>query len=361
LTAVSRVVCLCLMASHLEQRNHKWRRNAKKELEKYAVDYDSILRNIPESERELSPESSTYKGKDHKRFRTYSLRSCRPDQAHEVPDNEDEEPDASDKPTRPSKRDLKTSQKGGKKVKQSSNSKQSNSRGTQRQYCTQKCLLGMVKGLEVDESCANAPLHPRSGIYHAIDQRDFLRLIKDQLTEDLDHNFEPLGLQGARGALFQITLLSHGYVFVGKGTVQAFVPDLLHEGSIYQHLTALQGTAVPVYLGRILHLLLMSWGGPDADEVLKEDAMLQKEIQRTVAEVRGRGIDQDDERMANMLWNREVGRVMLIDFERAKFIGRRSQGSHTVQARALQERSPNKKRKMEEPLGGRIRSQALRV
>ncbi len=118
-------------------------------------------------------------------------------------------------------------------------------------------------------------LHRKHGGRHAINQREFLDLVQKQLAEDLNHNCEPLGLQGARGALFKVTLTSHGYVFVGKGTVQAFVPDLRHEGEIYQQITKLQGVLVPVYLGsidlaewyylnlgvRILHMLLMSWGG----------------------------------------------------------------------------------------------------
>ena len=106
---------------------------------------------------------------------------------------------------------------------------------------------------------------------------------------------------------------------------------------MYRRLAKLQGTAVPVYLGnidltewyyldvgvRILHMLLMSWGGElaDEDKSVKGWQGLQREIRRTVAEVRSAGVDQSDERPPNMLWNRERKRVMLIDFERAKYIG----------------------------------------
>lgn len=54
-----------------------------------------------------------------------------------------------------------------------------------------------------------------------------------------------------RGALFQITLASHRYVFVGKGTVEAFQSDLLHEGQIYKLLRRVRGSATPVCLGNI--------------------------------------------------------------------------------------------------------------
>jgi hypothetical protein len=59
-----------------------------------------------------------------------------------------------------------------------------------------------------------------------------------------EHCCEPLGKQGARGALFKITLASHGYTFVGKGTVEAFVPDLRHEGQVYERL---EGKLVSFY------------------------------------------------------------------------------------------------------------------
>lgn len=195
--------------------------------------------------------------------------------------------------------------------------------------------------------------HRRHGKRHALNLPGFMKLVQKQPAENLDHDCEPLGIQGARGALFRITLVSHGYVFVGKGTVQAFVPDLLHEGNVYRRLERLQGTVVPVYLGnisltewyylavgvRILHMLLMSWGGElaDDDETVKDWHGLQQEIQRTVAEIRNEGIDQADLRLPNILWNRERKRAMLIDFERATYIGG-----------VLQETSPNEKCKRAE-------------
>ena len=218
------------------------------------------------------------------------------------------------------------------------------------------------------ENCPNAALHPRIGKKHALNLPKFLNLIQKQLDNDLDHNFKSLGLQGARGALFKITLASHGYVFVGKGTVEAFVPDLLHEGKIYQRpaMAKLQGTAVPVYLGNInlkdrycldirvliLHLLLMSWGGSlaDEDETVKDAPDLPKRIQQTVGEVRRAGVYQMDVRSPNLLWNREAQRVMLIDFERARLIESSPKKESTRVGRVMKEVSPNKKRKRLEGL-----------
>lgn len=82
-------------------------------------------------------------------------------------------------------------------------------------------------------------------------------------------------MQGARGAPFKVTLTSHSYTVVGKGTVLAFVKDLRHEAEVYRRLTILQGVHILIYLGSInldspyyygagiciVHRMLLSWAG----------------------------------------------------------------------------------------------------
>lgn len=135
--------------------------------------------------------------------------------------------------------------------------------------------------------------------------------------------------------MFKITLVSHGYSFVAKGKVKAFVVDLRHEGHMYNRLESLQGSAVPVCLGnmdlnrtyflgvgvKIVHMMFMAWGG---DNLYKHtpsvpSARLGKEKQRSMDEIRQLGVIHKDERLANMLWNESQDRVMLIDYERAVF------------------------------------------
>lgn len=181
--------------------------------------------------------------------RNYNLRPrCKPKDSSDHRDDEQDEQEsrASGSPPRPSVSSVRKNpgESGG---QQKDEGGKSSSQGVQRQYCAQKCFLGIVQGSRLDKKCPNASLHPRVNQKHSIDQQNILNLVQKQLADDLDHHCEPLGLQG-REELF---LESHGYVFVGKGTVQAFVPDLLHEGEIYQRLGKHQGTAVPVYLGNI--------------------------------------------------------------------------------------------------------------
>jgi hypothetical protein len=122
-----------------------------------------------------------------------------------------------------------------------------------RQYCTQACLLGLAGRRPLDGACPNISTHRAigAGNHHGLDQKTLAQLMLCQLAQDPDNGCEPLGKQGARGALFKLTLDTYGYTFVAKGTVRAFKANLKHEGVVYQHLNELQGELVPDYLGNI--------------------------------------------------------------------------------------------------------------
>jgi serine/threonine protein kinase len=173
-----------------------------------------------------------------------------------------------------------------------------------------------------------------------------------QLAQDPDNGCEPLGKQGARGALFRLTLELYGYTFVAKGTVTAFTAKLKHEGLVYRHLDEVQGELIPVYLGsislsrpyfldfgvRIVQMLLMSWAGEQAhkDLMLTMGRDLAVETSVAVTKILSCGVEHRDIRPPNVLWNPESRNVVLVDFERSEIL---------KQAQVLQEISPNRKRK----------------
>ena len=154
---------------------------------------------------------------------------------------------------------------------------------------------------------------------------------------------EPMGKQGARGALFQLTLLAYGYTFVGKGTVAEFTVDLNHEAAVYHRVQPLQGIRFPVFLGtvdlrhlnrtyyldfrvRIVSLLLLSWGGhsldePETMETIGPDAF--RDLLQSMQALHRRGVIHTDIRRANLVWSKESRRLMVIDFERALLLPRR--------------------------------------
>ena len=187
-------------------------------------------------------------------------------------------------------------------------------------YCTHQCLRGLVQRNRLDPQCPNRALHPATkGLRHTIDAPTLRILLRNQLDTDMDHNCTPLDIQGARGALFKLTLASHGYTLVGKGTVRAFVPDLCHEGRIYGHLRKLQGTCVPVCLGNfdciypyeydidveIVHFLLLSWGRVALNWT--EYFACKEEIHQMEDQLRALGVEHEDMRCLNVLQDENHG------------------------------------------------------
>ena len=345
-TAVGQVLGLALMAfKDAGPRSQAWRQNAMSNLAKHLMNSfdDVLLQGVEASAEKLTPPASEFKPKARGDpvSRDYSTRNTPRD------DSDDDGSPLRRKAVGSSSKHLDWVSKQTKSTNVSQNTRTSKSGQQQRNFCTQKCLLGIMRGLPMDISCPNFEAHQSSTIsqypkpstqqLHAITGAEFPGLVRAQLAQDLDVDCKPLGIQGARGALFRITLASHGYTFVAKGTVYAFIPQLLHEGQVYQRLKRLQGRAVPVYLGninlvqkyyltlgvRIRHMMLLSWGGELSgynDEEKPTDSvgrMIRREAFRTLREIEDEGVDQRDFRPPNLLWNAEVQRVMLIDFERA--------------------------------------------
>ena len=288
------------MAFQVEQRKQKWLKDAVANLKIWQKSNDDNNPETPKSEEKFR--SPGFQGKNptvRRRYNTRSAAKCNPNDLLYHSDHRSDDSGGS-KRSEPAHQVSTTGKKGVKKKRNkcSNDGNEMGGRKTQRPYCTQECLLGLLQNLPLDEGCPNLLSHPKRGKHHIIDHKKFLKLVQDQLAHDLDHNFEPLGLQGSRGALFKITLVSHNYVFVGKGTVNAFIADLTHEGLVYKRLGKLQGTAVPVCLGNINlvksyildfgvwieHMLLLSWGGEVVD-IANKMSGLQVKIDETVTEV----------------------------------------------------------------------------
>ncbi|KAH8721009.1 hypothetical protein HC256_001386 [Beauveria bassiana] len=207
-----------------------------------------------------------------------------------------------------------------------------------RQYCTQACLLSLKSGLELDKNCPNVRSHNgKGGTKHLINVTSLVNLMAGQLRQDpyeCCHALDGLGKRGSTGVLFRLEMAPLGYTFVGKGTVKEYLSILKHECKIYQRLCGLQGEVVPVHLGivsfargyilaggdRVVHMMLMSWGGLLAKEAVPSYLNLKEEVRRSSQAVYRNGVDHGDERAPNQLWNAERRRVMLIDFDRAALL-----------------------------------------
>ena len=330
---------------HSEQRSQAWRTGAAKSLHMWNENFEDVLHQISPEERRATPPSSIYKPPSYPvdlgspcitRRRALVAQSA--EVIHSSFQSTSSSSGDSVNGTHHSVPVFQTPSRQGRTQKRKRTSTQGTAeQGESRQYCTQRCLLSLRRGQSLDLTCPNLEQHRQQpgDRVHCLDLRSFHRRLQSQLVADMDHHCQPLGKQGARGALFKITLVSHGYTFVAKGTVPAFVVDLRHEGRMYDRLESLQGSAVPVCLGnmdlkrtyfldvgvKIVHMMFMAWGGNNLYEYTPSvsSARLEKEKQRSMDEIRQLGVIHKDERLANMLWNESQDRVMLIDFERAVF------------------------------------------
>jgi hypothetical protein len=198
------------------------------------------------------------------------------------------------------------------------------------QFCTQKYLLGLQQGGVMDPCCPNAELHisGRQDDRH-IDVKTLVQMVKEQLDEDLDHNFTPMGDRGSYAAPFKVTCAAYGYTIVGKATTSRRWKVVSSEADVYRILRPVQGSAVPVFLGaidldrvyflhgagEIRHILLMGWGGEDLSH-LRSGNSLDHAISRSLRKIRSLGIIHQDLRPENILWNAELNRALIIDFHR---------------------------------------------
>jgi predicted Ser/Thr protein kinase len=371
-TSVSQVLAFTLLALASPVHGQDERHKAVGSLKTWNEDYDSILHAIPASERKQTPPQSAFqprtykhvdrspyllrKGKKSNRNTCRTPASRRFDDMQSSPETSDDESHLAETPTRP--RQHTQIELTGQPYRDDRSG--STTHGAQsRPYCSQSCLLGLVQGENLDQNCPNFSIH-RGGQHHQVRlghpiTRDiWLRLLQKQLAQTLDDNVEPLWIQGARGIMFKVTLSGYGYTVVAKGTVSAFVEDLQHEAAVYQQLRGLQGIYVPVFLGavdlerpyyydfqvRVIHMMFLSWGGDRIDSGSLAEDERQKRKQEVVCSVQAihaEGILHKDIRTENVLWNEEVGRVMLIDFERAALVD--------PLRRPLLPASPNLKRK----------------
>lgn len=169
----------------------------------------------------------------------------------------------------------------------------------------------MIRGGLVDPKCPNVALHCKgcdpASSRHPVSHEEWLHLLRKQLEQSLDDGIKPLADGGARGVLFQVTLLAYGYTFVSKGTVRAFIKDLEHEAAVYERLKPLQGVRVPVFLGAIdlksmnktyyydhrvyvVHMTLLSWGGCRVDTADNVSKALEDEATRSLKAMHYEGV-----------------------------------------------------------------------
>ncbi|KAF5985949.1 hypothetical protein FBULB1_2681 [Fusarium bulbicola] len=358
-TAAAQLASFCLMSLRSEALKGAsldvTLRKAEAALKKWREPYDDVARllgaedtNSPSASSSQATEGSEFMSSAAPASRKVSLRSrpsCRSTAIlrRGEADEEDDEPDGdacrSSARTGVSKRKEGPSSGSSEGVEEEDDGMSESA--PVKQYCTQACLLGLKRGLDLDSECPNVLSHrsAEGGTRHPIDAHDFARLVGERLRKNPYRDCKALDgwrKMGATGVLFKLELAPYGYTFVGKGTLSDYLHHLEHESQIYARLDSIQGQLVPVHLGlaqldrgyvlpggaRVFHMMLMSWCGETAADTVVANAGpgvtdLEAEVRRSSQAVWAEGVDHGDEREANRLWNKERRCVMLIDFDRA--------------------------------------------
>ncbi|KAI8954159.1 hypothetical protein F4801DRAFT_534524 [Xylaria longipes] len=367
--AVAQVFAFVLQALRSPPPPQTWHDRAE-DLDTWAVEFEDVLRDIPETERK-APKGSPYRAQRWKGFTRSPIKTrsrCRPENSNARPRSKDESEDEDFPPSPSASRSLRSSKqapastgttaKGVNRGRRgrggtSSRAKEQMQEGTQTRiqagpFCTQKCLSGLASGGPMDDGCPNFGDHQRQHI----NVSEFLHLIRAQLARDrgLDADAMPLYLSGSVGALFKIRLSSHGYTLVAKGVEHAHLARLQHEKKVYDQLRTIQGKHVPVCLGNVdlvlpyyydggvfEHFLFLGWAGRPLFD-LPRDANKPAIVDAVSAgfkSIHKLHVLHGDAEPHNILYDADNGDVMIVDFERARLLNREPLGLI----------SPNRKRK----------------
>ncbi|KAI1907262.1 hypothetical protein LOZ65_006793, partial [Ophidiomyces ophidiicola] len=357
-TEIEKVLCLCLMSCCSHIRDHTWRNNARDRLPTWETSFSHARSQISFAERHQNPPDSDYTSSEavegsisefqpssspapaipDRQIPTRSRSGCAPPRVlhRESPDDADSDPNPDP--------DLATRKRGFSQITSSPPTQQPSSglrtnqtssyggrsRPHINRFCTQHCLLGLQQGGILDSRCPNVEIH-RAGMNddrHLISAEALVLMVKQQLDKNLDEYCTPMGGCGSYGAPFKVTCTQYGYTMVGKGTTSRLWKEVSQEADVYRILQPLQGSAVPVFLGKIdlklvyflhgagdiRHMLLMGWGGESVQK--KQDETVQSAISQSVSEIQSLGVQHGDLRPPNILWNQELNRALIIDFHR---------------------------------------------
>jgi hypothetical protein len=171
-TAVSQTLTFCLMALDSKPRSQKWRNHALETAYKAVIDHEAILRQISAKEKTLTALASVFHARIHPFKRSpivlgprkspKARNSC--GSADIIVRKDPQSPSGSSDETldveTPSKPRAHTRQSGTgqtRSVKSSQAAEESDIR--HRLYCTQACLLGLVRKGPLDDSCPNVSAH----------------------------------------------------------------------------------------------------------------------------------------------------------------------------------------------------------
>ncbi|KAH8586813.1 hypothetical protein B0O99DRAFT_643397 [Bisporella sp. PMI_857] len=189
------------MALDSKPRNQKWRNHALETAYRAVIDHKAILRQIPAEKKTLTPPPpSVFHARIHPFKRSpIMLRPRKPRKArnscssadiivHKDPQSPSGSSDETSDVETPSKPRARMRQSGTGRVRPVKSLQAADKSDVRhRQYCTQACLLGLVRKLPLDDTCPNINAHHARGAgnHHVLRQKSLAKLMSRQLTENL--------------------------------------------------------------------------------------------------------------------------------------------------------------------------------
>ena len=355
-TAVARLLCLGLMSCATSLRSNAWRNRAKGNLHIWETNFEYTRSQIPDEQLNQTPPGSEYvpsspiesPKKDVRRRNTRSHPVCAPSPGASLERDDPSDSSDSDRNRTASRHKRNYSQITSSPPQSRHQRPMASRRGGDdynprkaSPFCTQRCLLGLQQNGLLDDACPNVSCHRRgqNTDKHPVTASELVCILKRQLDKDVDHHCEPLGGCGATGAPFRLRCESLGYTIVGKGTTSRLWTAVSREAHFYHVLRRAQGSAIPVFLGsinmlqsyflhgagEIQHMLLMAWGGEPLTRLQwQDDTQAMEAVKKSHARIRQLGVRHGDVRRQNTLWNAELERVLIIDFDKAELITRQA-------------------------------------
>lgn len=211
------------------------------------------------------------------------------------------------------------------------------------EYCTMKCLRGLMNDEHLDRLCPNYAAHQQDsadGNKHPTMPEELLSRVNEQIQHDMGTYFQPLGLEGNVGKLFRIKFVQLGYTFVAKGVTEDLEGSLRNEHAAYERMQSMQGKTIPVCLGFLeserpyildsenfmRSFLLLSWSGDTLND--DDNAILKvrhkKALKRAARQMERHGVKLNryyqfprEVHWRNVLWSEERKEIVIIDFEKA--------------------------------------------
>ncbi|KAJ5150386.1 hypothetical protein N7492_010737 [Penicillium capsulatum] len=346
-TVIGRMLSFCLMSLTLPARSQAWRNRAIHGTHTWRVDVEEILKGFSEDELRSNPSGSEYFPSSPLGPSPASQGPTRParvscqDGLTSPPLSDHSDSDNPPGPQR--KRALSqvlssptpgpaTRSRTKKSMQSSAPGPQDTAEGTEvMEYCTQRCLLGLWNQDKLDADCPNVTRHRKSSRtqYHMINRADFLRRVKAQLDESLDHYIAPTQILDSSAVLSRVSLMPYGYTFVSKGTPDECRDDTIREAEVYGTLRPYQGSAVPICLGKIdlqrtffvhpqiciKHMLLLSWGGKATDITQIAPGEPWESYERAGKAIQSKILGYSSMYPGNILWDPCRRCIQLVNFD----------------------------------------------